>query len=80
MQQGRHVIILLQTLLAACDTILIFTELMNMTVVHSERVDYHHVTNESNPLIAHISISAAITAQVTTSNEFCETKITIKSL
>ena len=28
MQQGRHVIILLQTLLAACDTILIFTELM----------------------------------------------------
>jgi len=47
-----------------------------MPVVHSERVDYHHVTNESNPLIAHISISAAITAQVTTSNEFCETEIT----
>jgi len=49
---------------------------MNMPVVNSERVDYHHVTNESNPLIAHISISAAITAQVTTSNEFCETEIT----
>jgi len=42
MQQGRQVIILLQTLLAACDTILIVAELMNMPVVHSQRVDYHH--------------------------------------